>query len=397
MTESTTLQPATAARTSRLLGSFEIGARLENPRLTTETVANFHVTGAAGTTFAGVRGFASYSLLPSAELEVVRGAERTLALVSSLSGSTLVPVLETGIAGQIAYVVEAEVAGERLSVRLEREGRMRPRAAASVLADIAEALDRAHAVGLYHGAISPFCIWSGEQGRSRLGGFALSGKNATDDIGQLGRLALDLLAGSEWKQSQSNSVSVDRIRDHAPGLTEAVAIVIQRALGASTMKPFHSAREFAAAFTESLERAAMDLTAGAWEAISRQDLAMAELLVDMVVGYDPGSKDLPLLRHKLGHAGLSDPTAAATQLIESILAGSAFSKNGHADEDQIGDATGAQADLPELSPEMRQLLIGPPGQQKPRSNTNYWAFFTAGAFVMVLFMVAIAALMFMSN
>ncbi|HET6578117.1 MAG TPA: serine/threonine-protein kinase [Gemmatimonadales bacterium] len=67
----------------------------------------------------------------------------------------IVPVLESGEAGALLYLVMPYVAGENLRMRLQREGQLPLRVVLEVARDVAAALDYAHGRNVLHRDIKP--------------------------------------------------------------------------------------------------------------------------------------------------------------------------------------------------------------------------------------------------
>ncbi len=398
MPESATILNAVSNNAVTVLGSFEAGPRVFDRRSTSEPVATIEVMGLSGTRFAGTKGFASCIVLPSNQPGRVQEAQVVLERIRSLAGPALVPVLETGIAGRVAFVTEAAVDGERLSSRLDRQGRFTPPLVAVVIDDIAAAFDAAHQIGLHHGAISPFSIWIDDRDHCQVGGFGLAGRGLELDLEQLSRLAIELLAALPIDVPSNEPLSSDRVRGHINGLTERAASAIARGFLALSAGGYQSASGFASSFRAAVESSALDLVAGAWEAISRADIQMAKLLVEMVAGYDPGAQELPLLRLKLNNNGFGDPASAAARLVSAATVRLPDHLGAHITcGDDPNAATYHSGAKSELSPEIRTMLAGPIAETKLRSGMNYWALFAAGVFAMIIIMVVLVALTFTST
>jgi len=132
------------------------------------------VTGLAGTPYAGLAGNAYCTPLGELDLTQRELASDFLARVKGLRAETLIPILESGLSGSVAYVVEGTVTGERLSNRLDRERRIKPWYMAAIVTDIVNALGVAHEAGISHGMVVPATIWIGESGPAKLGASVLT-------------------------------------------------------------------------------------------------------------------------------------------------------------------------------------------------------------------------------
>ncbi len=92
------------------------------------------------------------------ELAAVVGAERFLAEIkttANLQHPNIVPLFDSGVAGETPYYVMPYVAGESLERKLSREGPLPMEEAIGIASDIAEALQAAHSQGVIHRDIKP--------------------------------------------------------------------------------------------------------------------------------------------------------------------------------------------------------------------------------------------------
>jgi len=105
---------------------------------------------------AGGRAVAVKAMLP--ELASALGLERfrrEMDIVGSLSHPGIVPLLDSGSAGQLLYYVMPYIAGESLHDRLERERRIAVGDAVGIVREVAEALGYAHGRGILHRDVKP--------------------------------------------------------------------------------------------------------------------------------------------------------------------------------------------------------------------------------------------------
>ena len=80
---------------------------------------------------------------------------REIAAVASLSHPHVLPLIDSGAAGDLLYSISPYVSGESLRARLDRERQLGVDEALRLAREIASALDHAHARGLVHRDIKP--------------------------------------------------------------------------------------------------------------------------------------------------------------------------------------------------------------------------------------------------
>jgi serine/threonine protein kinase len=98
---------------------------------------------------------------------VVARFEEEARLEARLSGHpNIVPVFDIGAGNGLHYIVMPYVRGEDLASFLSREGRVRPYDAANIVAQVAEALSWAEAVGVVHRDLKPANIRLDTSGRA---------------------------------------------------------------------------------------------------------------------------------------------------------------------------------------------------------------------------------------
>jgi tRNA A-37 threonylcarbamoyl transferase component Bud32 len=91
-----------------------------------------------------------------------------------LAHRNIVAVQDLGVDGDTAYIVMELLEGGSLADRLERRGPIPPRQACLWLADVLDALGRAHALEVYHRDLKPQNILLGADGVPRLGDFGIA-------------------------------------------------------------------------------------------------------------------------------------------------------------------------------------------------------------------------------
>ena len=80
---------------------------------------------------------------------------RVMEILSSLTHPAFIPIYEVAGSERGFWIVRPLVEGQTLADRLRSGGRMDPREAAALVAELAEALHLAHERGLVHGEINP--------------------------------------------------------------------------------------------------------------------------------------------------------------------------------------------------------------------------------------------------
>src|SRR5436190_14504635 len=81
--------------------------------------------------------------------------KRESRLAASIEHPNVIPIYEAGESDGVLFLSMRYVDGTDLKSVLEREGTLEPRRAARIVAQVAEALDAAHAAGLVHRDIKP--------------------------------------------------------------------------------------------------------------------------------------------------------------------------------------------------------------------------------------------------
>jgi serine/threonine-protein kinase len=83
---------------------------------------------------------------------------------AQIRSKNIVQILDHGVDGHVPYIAMELLTGEDLGARLRLKGRLSMSEAASLLDDIAHALDRAHAAGIVHRDLKPENIFLAKDG-----------------------------------------------------------------------------------------------------------------------------------------------------------------------------------------------------------------------------------------
>jgi serine/threonine protein kinase len=94
----------------------------------------------------------------------------------------IVPVYEAGRAGDRHYIAMALIEGRGLDDRLAEDGPLPPDQAASVAADLAEALDYAHALGVVHRDVKPANVRVDHRGEVYLMDFGIAYRPDSNEL-----------------------------------------------------------------------------------------------------------------------------------------------------------------------------------------------------------------------
>ncbi|MEI8332993.1 MAG: Stk1 family PASTA domain-containing Ser/Thr kinase [Chloroflexota bacterium] len=203
---------------------------------------------------------------------------------ASLAHPNVVGVFDAGESQEGPYIVMELVAGEDLASLLRRNGSLPPRQAARIAAEVADALEAAHASGLVHRDVKPGNILISMDGRVRVTDFGIAralaeaqltlpgttlgsvhyfspeqaqGAQATpaSDIYSLGIVLYEMLTGRRpWEGDSAAAVAVARVRTDAPppseirpGIPVALEVIDLRALDRDPAARYESAAAMAAA------------------------------------------------------------------------------------------------------------------------------------------------------
>ena len=210
-------------------------------------------------------------------------------LAARLDHPAIVPVYDAGEADGVLYIAMALVDGADLRAVLREDGPLQPRRALRILAQVASALDAAHARGLVHRDVKPANILVGESDRAYLSDFGavkeLAGAGTTrtgaflgtieysapeqiegrgldgrTDVYALGCVLYECLTGTPPFHRESEVAILNAhlhappppLRDARPELPEALERVVARALSKAAVDRQASCGELVAAAREAL-------------------------------------------------------------------------------------------------------------------------------------------------
>jgi hypothetical protein len=385
-----TVDAAPVSSSELRFGSFQLGRRIDERPYGRPWVVAMDAVGVPGSAFEQRDAIARCFPVSRANLDTTVPPAEAATRLRAVQHRAIVPVLEAGIAGEVAFVVEAKLDGISLAQTLAANGKMAPLRVKWMVDDVSAGLAAAHGVGLRHGRVTPANIWLGNDGEARIGGFVFGDPTVADaDPWRLrgdGRAALD-----QFQLAWSATVALTGqapagqggVSDSLTGVPGAVVAVLKHATAAKPEDRYPDLYAFAHAFGESIAHAGEDLIAGVWEATSRKDTAMAAIMLGMAEAYAPDHRDLALLQARVhgGPGGVGDLSLA-------------------------GLVPAPPGPLPPTSPllpgapstpeeaAIAALLMPPRPSVPTKPKTNPWVAFAAGTFACLLILVLIAALTF---
>jgi hypothetical protein len=221
-----------------------------------------------------------------AALERFRREART---VAQLSHPHVVMVIDAGEDEGRPYIVFEHVRGETLKEKIRREGRLPIGEAVAYAIEIGRALSAAHERGLVHRDVKPQNVLIDEEGRAKVTDFGIAlglerdsltaagrvvgttdyvspeqalGSDVTgqSDIYSLGIVLFEMLTGDvPFKAESDVSVAMKHVREgipdiqkRRPGVSAALAAVLERATAKELQNRYRSMDEFVADLEEVL-------------------------------------------------------------------------------------------------------------------------------------------------
>jgi serine/threonine-protein kinase len=112
-------------------------------------------------------------VLPRRSMWNVRLARRQVRAFSQFNHPAVVPFVDVGTSGGQHYLVWPLVEGETLEVKVQREGKLAPEVAATILSQIAQGLAAAHAQEIFHGLLKPSNLLLGSDGQATILDFGI--------------------------------------------------------------------------------------------------------------------------------------------------------------------------------------------------------------------------------
>ncbi len=95
-------------------------------------------------------------------------------IAASIDHPNVIPIYYTGEEDGVAYIAMRYVPGDDVRTLVRREGRLDPRRAARIVAQVAAALDAAHSAGLVHRDVKPANVLLGPEDHVYLTDFGLT-------------------------------------------------------------------------------------------------------------------------------------------------------------------------------------------------------------------------------
>jgi hypothetical protein len=278
--------------------------------------APIQVVGVDESPFAGRSAIAHQATIENSTNTII-GTEVKLAKLRHLTHPALLPVLECGLEGTVAFWIHGEPVGKPLSQASASDPSWSSVTGVRTLIDtIGGVLQIAHDVGLSHGAINAETIVINPAGKPILTGFGIDGQGFARDQADLSLVAIELLGGRAWVEpavpiddvAGHDLARAQQVRDFLDTCTERVTTVLAKATDPDPADRYPSIAEFVKAFDEAVRFSADELVDAAFQAMATTP-EMARLIADKAATYDPGNDNLKLLNLQL-NGGSHFATAA---------------------------------------------------------------------------------------
>ena len=297
-----------------------------------------------------------------ADPDFIRRFENDARAAAQLDHPHIVVIHELGQAGGRMYIAMQFLPGGSLADRIQRDGPLPVQDAATIVEQVAQALDYAHGQGFVHRDVKPTNILLNARGEAIVTDFGLvkaaessvvarssgggvigtpayiapevwQGKPASPvtDVYALGCVLYEMLIGETLFQgSNSPAVMLAHFQPRVfpavwpPSVPDGARALIERAAAQEPAERHESAGALAAALRELAEQAADPLAEPyreAQAALAREDWKRALVLLGKIAAQDPDYRDLGALRAQASE-GLAreERTAWAAQWREQALA-----------------------------------------------------------------------------
>jgi serine/threonine-protein kinase len=145
----------------------------------------------------------------------VRLARRQVRAFSQFNHAAVVPFVDVGTSGGQHYLVWPLVEGETLEAKVQREGKLTPDVAATIVSQVAQGLAAAHAQEIFHGLLKPSNILLGSDGQAKILDFgigSLLAENEGESLVDTMSTANTLTSGLDCSSPESIMEPTNRTR-----------------------------------------------------------------------------------------------------------------------------------------------------------------------------------------
>jgi serine/threonine-protein kinase len=154
-------------------------------------------------------------VLPRRSMWNVRLARRQVRAFSQFNHAAVVPFVDVGTSGGQHYLVWPLVEGETLEAKVQREGKLTPDVAATIVSQVAQGLAAAHAQEIFHGLVKPSNILLGADGQAKILDFgigSLLAENEGESLVDTMSTANTLTSGLDCSSPESIMEPTNRTR-----------------------------------------------------------------------------------------------------------------------------------------------------------------------------------------